>query len=154
MDHAFELAFDLCDEAAGRIRHQRYGVTRIVLHNHGEVLLTAVHGDTPETRQQLILLAHDEYGQLAAVEATAAHAEARPCARIVKVRAGQLTFHAVPGEPWTWRAAAGAHTYTLTAELDEPMWTTTVNDAAPVAYDDLDDAVADLLEHAADTAAA
>ena len=40
MDHEFELAFNLLDEAAGRIQTQQYGITRILFHNHGDILLT------------------------------------------------------------------------------------------------------------------
>jgi hypothetical protein len=158
MDHAFELAFNLCDEAAGRIQDQQYGTTRILCPNHGDVLLTTVHHYTLATKHHLILLAHDDHGLLAAVEATANHLESKPSARIVKVRAGDLTFHALPGELWTWRATAGHHTYTLTAvipdHLDDPMWTTQIDDAEPFDFDDLDQAVNELLEHAASTAAA
>ena len=39
MDHEFELAFNLVDEAAGRLQQQQYGITRIPFHNHGMPLL-------------------------------------------------------------------------------------------------------------------
>ena len=53
MDHNFELAFNLLDEAAGRIQTQQYGITRIPFHNHGDMLLTTVHDYTPETGHRL-----------------------------------------------------------------------------------------------------
>lgn len=159
MDHAFELAFNLCDEAAGRIQDQQYGITRILAHDHGDVLLTTVHHYTVATKHHLILLAHDDHGLLAAIEATAKHLESQPCARIVKVRAGDLTFHADTDEPWSYRATRGTDTYTLTAVIPEhhedPMWTTQINDAEPFDFDDLDQAVSELLDqNAACTVAA
>lgn len=158
MDHAFELAFNLCDEAAGRIRDQQYGITRILAHNHGDVALTSVHQYTVATKHHLVLLAFDDDGLLAAIEATANHIESTPSARIVKVRASGLLFHAVTDEPWSYRATRGTHTYTLTApipeDLDDPMWTTQINDAQPFDFDDLDQAVNELLEHAASVTAA
>ena len=82
---------------------------------------------------------------MAAVEATAPDLDTDPVTRIVKVRAGDLTFHAIPGT-WSFRARGDHHTYTLTAGIgDEPMWTVAVDDAAPVSYDDLDDAVSTVL---------
>jgi len=145
MDHEFELAFNLLDEAAGRIQEQQYGITRILFHNHGPILLTTVHDYTPETGHRLVLLATDDHGQMAAVEATAPDLEATPHTRILKVRAGDGTFHAVPGT-WSYRATGSGHTYTLTAGV-EPMWTLAIDQAAPVAYDDLDDAIADALNN-------
>jgi hypothetical protein len=94
MDHEFELAFNLLDEAAGRIQDQQYGITRILFHNHGPILLTTVHEYTHETGHHLVLLANDDHGQMVAVEATAPDLEAAPVTRILKVRAGDLTFHA------------------------------------------------------------
>lgn len=158
MDHAFELAFNLCDEAAGRIQDQQYGTTRILFHNHGDVALTTVHQYTLATKHHLVLLAHDDHGQMAAIEVTANHLESKPSARIVKVRAGDLTFHALPDEPWSYRATHGTDTYTLTAvipeHLDDPMWTTQINDEEPFDFDDLDQAVTELLDHAAQVTAA
>ncbi|MGO9382648.1 MAG: hypothetical protein ACLP4W_11305 [Mycobacterium sp.] len=147
MDHEFELAFNLLDEAAGRIQTQQYGITRILFHNHGDILLTTVHDYTRDTGHRLVLLAADDHGQMVAVEATAPDLDTDPATRILKVRAGDLTFHAVP-DSWSYRATSDGHTYTLTAGVgDEPMWTTTIDQAAPVAYDDLHDAIRALLEH-------
>ena len=145
MDHAFELAFDLLAEAADRIQQQQYGITRILFHNHGPILLTTVHEYSPEQGHHLVLLANDDYGLLAAIEATAPDLDTTPETRIQKVRAGDLTFHAVPGT-WSYRAA-GAHTYTLTAGIgDEPMWTLTIDNAPlALAYDDLHEAIDDVL---------
>lgn len=145
MDHEFDLAFALLDEAAERIQHQQYGITRIVFHNHGPILLTTVHEYTPEQGHHLVLLATDDYGQIAALEATAPDLNTEPSTRILKVRAGDLTFHQVPGT-WSYRAD-GAHTYTLTAGVgDEPMWTLTVDDAPlALAYEDLQEAIDDIL---------
>lgn len=154
MDHEFELAFNLLDEAAGRIQNQQYGITRILFHNHGKILLTTVHDYTRETGHHLVLLASDDHGQMAAIEATAPDLGADPVTHISKVRAGDLTFHAVP-DTWSYRAAAGGHTYTLTAGVgDEPLWSATIDHAAPVAYDDLDDAVNAILDHYTSFAAA
>ena len=153
MDHEFELAFNLLDEAAGRIQHQQYGITRILFHNHGDILLTTVHDYTRETGHHLVLLATDDHGQMAAIEATAPDLESDPGSRILKVRAGDLMFHAVP-DTWSYRVAAAGHTYTLTAGVgDEPMWTVAIGHAAPVTYDDLDAAVAAILDHHAIAAA-
>ena len=145
MDHAFELAFDLLAEAADRIQHQQYGITRNLHHNHGPIQLTTVHEYSPEQGHHLVLLANDDYGLLAAIEATAPDLDTTPDTRIQKVRAGDLTFHAVRGT-WSYRAT-GTHTYTLTAGVgDEPMWTLTI-DHAPLAlaYDDLHQAIDDVL---------
>jgi hypothetical protein len=153
MDHEFDLAFNLLDEAAGRIDHQQYGITRILFHNHGHIVLTAVHNYTRDTGHRLVLLASDDNGQMAAVEASAPDLDTAPRTRILKVRAGDLTFHAVPGT-WTYRTSLAEHTYTLTAGVgDEPMWTTTTDHAAPTVHDTLDDAVSALLEHQATLAA-
>lgn len=150
----FEHAFNLCDEAAGRIHNQAYGITRIGAHNHGDITLTTVHERTPEGAHRLVLLATDHQGQLAAVVATAPDLHTRPSTRILKVRAGDLTFHALPKNKWAWSAAAGGHTYLLAAatgdelnDPDDPLWTTTIDDRPPVDYDALDDAIEDLLTH-------
>lgn len=157
MDHEFELAFNLCDEAAGRIQTQQYGITRIPFHNHGPILLTTVHEYARETGHHLILLAHDDHGLMAAIEATTAHVEDKPDVHITKVRAGGLTFHADPHHQWTYRATRGTDIYTLTAliphEADDPMWTTQVNDDGVIDHDALDDAI-DTLFTAAATATA
>ena len=147
MDHEFELAFNLLDEAAGRIQQQQYGITRILFHNHGDILLTTVHEYSRGTGHKLVLLASDDHGQMAAVEATAPDLNTTPKTRILKVRAGDdLTFHSVPGT-WSYRASRGGHTYTLTAGVgDEPIWTAAIDHAPTVAYDALDDAVNALLE--------
>jgi hypothetical protein len=145
MDHEFELAFNLLDEAAGRIGDQQYGITRILFHNHGPILLTTVHEYTRETGHHLVLLATDDYGQLAAVEATTPDLDTAPQTRILKVRAADMTFHAV-ANTWSYRAAGHRHTYTLTAGTgDAPTWTVAVDRAAPVAYDDLDAALTTVL---------
>jgi hypothetical protein len=147
MDHEFELAFNLLDEASGRIQEQQYGITRILFHNHGKILLTTVHDNTSDTGHRLVLLANDDHGQMVAVEATAADLEATPVTRILKVRAGDLTFHAVPNT-WSYRATGSGHTYRVTAGVGvEPMWTLAIDQAAPVAYDDLDDAIVDALNN-------
>lgn len=155
MDHAFELAFNLLDEAAGRIQEQQYGITRILFHNHGDIALTTVHEYTRADGHNLVLIAADDHGPLATIDAYAPDLETDPDPRIVKVRAGELTFHEVPQAGWTYRAAADGHTYTLTAGIgDEPMWTTTIDDTAPVTHDDLEDAVTTLLTHRERAAAA
>jgi hypothetical protein len=56
-----------------------------------------VHYYTRDTGHHLELLASDDHGQWAAIEATAPDLDTAPRTRIVKVRAGDLTFHAVPG---------------------------------------------------------
>jgi hypothetical protein len=147
MDHAFDLAFDLIAEAADRIQQQQYGITRILFHNHGPILLTTVHEYTREHGHHLVLLASDDYGLLAALEATAPDLDTTPTTRIQKVRAGDLTFHAVP-DTWSYRAA-GTHTYTLTAGVgDEPTWALTIDNApTAVAYHDLQDAIETVLDH-------
>jgi hypothetical protein len=142
MDHEFELAFNLLDEAADRIQHQQYGITRILFHNHGAIDLTTVHDYSPEGGHRLVLLASDDHGQMVAVEATAPHLNTEPTTRILKVRAGRLTFHAVPGHDWSYRATNAGHTCTLTAGIgEEAMWTVTVNDYPSIAHDDLEAAI-------------
>lgn len=142
MDHEFELAFNLIDEAAARIQHQQYGITRILFHNHGDIALTTVHDYTRDSGHRLVLFATDAHGQLAAVEATAPDLNTEPHTRILKVRAGDLTFHAVPGHDWAYRAAHTGHTFTLTAGIgDEPMWTVTLDNNPPVVHEDLDTAL-------------
>ena len=146
MDHEFELAFNLLDEAAGRIQDQQYGITRILFHNHGPILLTTVHQYSPETGHHLVLLATDDYGQMAAVEATAPDLKTEPVTRISKVRAADLTFHNV-ADTWTYRTTGQDHAYTLTAGTgDEPTWTVTVDATTPIAYDNLDDAINTVLD--------
>jgi hypothetical protein len=150
----FEHAFNLCDEAAGRITEQAYGITRIAAHNHGDIALTTVHERTADGGHRLILLATDDHGQLAAVEATTPDLHTRPVTRILKVRAGDLTFHALPKNKWAWSAAAAGHTYRLAAatgdeldDADDPLWTTTIDDHRPTDYDALDDAIEHLVDH-------
>jgi hypothetical protein len=95
-----------------------------------------------------VLLAADDHGQMAAIEATAPDLETDPHTRILKVRAGELIFHGRPDDIWSYRAVAAGHTYTLTAGIgDQPMWTVTVDDAEPLTYDDLDEAVSAVLGH-------
>ena len=148
MDHEFELAFNLLDEAAGRIHDQQYGLTGILLHNHEPILLTTTHHYSRETGHHLVLLAHDDHGLMAAIEATAPDLDTEPLARIVKVRAGELTFHQIPGT-WSYRASGLGHTYILTAGVgDEPMWTLAIDDTAALAYDHLDDAISAVLDAA------
>ena len=86
MDHAFELAFDLLAEAADRIQHQQYGITRNLHHSHGPIQLTTVHEYTPEQGHHLVLLATDDYGLLVAIEATAPELDTAPDTRIKKRR--------------------------------------------------------------------
>jgi hypothetical protein len=66
-------------------------------------------------RTQLVLLATDDHGQLAVIEATAPEVDTEPCTRIMNVRAGDLRFHAVPDDTWSFRGIVGRHDYTLTA---------------------------------------
>jgi hypothetical protein len=148
MDHEFELAFNLLDEAAGRIQQQQYGITRILFHNHGDILLITVHDYTRDTGHHLVLLAADDHGQMAAIEATAPDLDADPHTRILKVRAGELIFHGRPDHIWSYRAAHAGHTYTLTARIGgQPMWTTTIDHAEPTIHDRLDDAINELVGH-------
>ncbi|OBJ52293.1 hypothetical protein [Mycobacterium sp. 1423905.2] len=154
MEHEFELAFNLLDEAAGRIQHQQYGINRIPFHSHGDVLLTAVHTYTRATGHHIVVFAADDHGQLVAVEATAADLDAAPSARIVKVRIGELTFHASPPQPWTFRARHHTHSYTLTAGVgSQPMWTITIDEAPLAHYDDLNAALRAIWHHQAAIAA-
>ena len=142
MDHEFELAFNLLDEAADRIQHQQYGITRIPFHNHGDIALTTVHDYSRDAGHHLVLFASDDHGQMVAVEATAADLNTEAHTRILKVRAGELTFHAVPRQPWSYRAAHAGHTYTLTAGIgDQPMWTVTVDANPPLEHEDLEAAI-------------
>jgi hypothetical protein len=131
----------------GRIQGQQYGITRILFHNRGDILLTTVHDYTRQHGHHLVLLATDDHGQIAAVEASAPDLDTDPVTRILKVRDGDLTFHALPNT-WSYRARGQHHTYTLTAGVgDQPMWTVTIDHSEPVAHDHLDDAVNTVLEH-------
>ena len=125
MDHEFELAFNLLDESVARIQHQQYGITRIPFHNHGDITLTTVHDYTREAGHHLVLIATDHHGQMAALKATAPDLTTAPHARILKVRAGDLTFHAVPGQDWSYRAVA--------LDANPPAW-----------HEDLDTALTDI----------
>jgi hypothetical protein len=146
MNHEFDLAFNLLDEAADRIQQAQYGITRILFHNHGDILLTTIHEHAPETGHRLVLVATDDHGHLATVEATAPDLDTTTTARILTVRAGHLTFHATP-TAWTYPATDDADTtYTLTAGIgDEPMWTIATNHGGAVAHQDLDHAMAEIL---------
>jgi hypothetical protein len=140
MDHEFELAFNLIDEAGGRIEQQQYGLTHILIHNHGPIRLVTDHHYTRGQGHTLTLLAYDDHGLMAAIQASAPDLESTPTARIIKVRAGHLMFHNIP-DTWSYRAQ-GRTTYTITAGLaDEPAWTVTSGTSAPVAYEHIDDAV-------------
>jgi hypothetical protein len=142
MDHEFDLAFALLDEAAERLGHQQYGTTRILFHDYRPIVLSTIHHYTREDGHHLVLLAADDYGLLAAVEATAPDLDTEPVTRIVKIRAAELTFHGIPGT-WSYRTRHAGHSYTLTAGVgDEPMWTLTIGDQEPAGYDALDDAIA------------
>ncbi len=151
MEHNFDLAFNLLDEAAERIGHQQYGITVIDSHNHGPIRLTTEHHYTRGHGHRLVLLAADDYGLLAAIEATATDLDDEPQCRIVKVRADDTTFHAVPGaSPYTFRATDRGHTYTIAAHIgDAPSWTLRVDNLRPMGYDDLDEALADALDFSA-----
>jgi hypothetical protein len=147
VDHEFELAFNLLDEAAERIQHQQYGITRVLFHNQGLVDLTTVHNYSRHAGHRLVLFAFDDYGQMAAVEATAPDLNTTPRMRILKVRAGERTFHAVPGQDWCYSTTHAGHTYTLTAGIGEqPMWTVTVDADPPAAHENLQAAI----DHIAD----
>lgn len=152
MDHEFDLAFNLIDEAADRIQQQQYGITRIVSHNHGDIDLTTVHDYTPQRGHHLVLLAADNHGQIAAIEATTPSLNIEPTTRILKVRANEMTFHATT-TPWTYRATRHGHTYTLSAGIgDEPMWTVALDANPASTHQDLDTALTHIA--AAPTAAA
>lgn len=105
MDHEFELAFNLLDEAAGRIQQQQYGITCILFHNHGDITLTTMHTYTHEAGHRLILIAADDHGQMATIEATAPDLLTDPVTRILTVRTGDLTFH-TSTQAWTYPAPA------------------------------------------------
>jgi hypothetical protein len=144
MDHQFELAFDLLEIAAEQLLDRDYTpVTRTTY--YGLLTLITRHRYTPTGGHVLSVLAYDDGAVQAAVVATTDHdGDANPHTRIIKVRAGDLMFHAVPGT-WAFRARA-SHTYTLTAEIGtDPVWTLRVDNEEPVAYHDLDDAIAEVL---------
>ncbi|ORA14860.1 hypothetical protein [Mycobacterium arosiense] len=127
MDHEFDLAFELLDNAVDRLQLQQYGITTIEHQNHGEdLLLTSRHTYSSGAGHKLTLLAtYKDSGQTAAaVEVTSADLDTDPQPRIVKVQAGDLMFHAIPGT-WSFRAT-GHRTYIITAGVgDEPIWTLT-----------------------------
>jgi len=150
MNHEFELAFNLLDEAAHHIQHAQYGLARIPNHNHGSILLTTIHEHSPDTGHRLVLFATDDHGHMASVEATTPDIDTTPSTRILTVRAGHLTFHATQ-TAWTYQATDDSTTiHTLTAGIgDQPMWTVTTNHGDPVAHQDLDHAIAEILYAAA-----
>ena len=103
MDHEFELAFNLLDEAAGRIGHQQDGTTRSCSTTTAKscsprARLHPRHRTPPRPARQ------GRPRTMAAIEATAPDLDTAPRTRILKVRADDLTFHAVPGT-WTYRAS-------------------------------------------------
>lgn len=152
MDNAFELAFNLIDEALARLHNQQLGITRILFHNFGALLLTTVHDYSPIYGHRLVLIAADDDGIMATLSAAAFDLSVdKPEVRITKVRAGELEFKVDPHHQWTFRATRGDDIYTLTAliphEDGDPGWTTQFNDDEVLDWDwdDLNDAVSDLL---------
>lgn len=125
MDHEFDLAFELLDTAIERLQQQQYGTTTLEYHNHGDDLtLTSCHSYSRTAGHKLTLLATytADRTTAAAVEITAPDLDTAPHMRIVKVRAADLMFHAIPGT-WAFRAQ-GHRRYTITAgNGDEPLWT-------------------------------
>jgi hypothetical protein len=127
MDHEFDLAFELLDHAIELLAQQQYGTTTIGHHNHGEDLtLTSRHTYSSTAGHTLTLLAtYTDYptGTAAAVTATAPDLETTPTARIVKVFAADLMFHAIPGT-WSFTATGRRQHYTITAGTgDVTLWT-------------------------------
>jgi hypothetical protein len=146
MDHEFDLAFELLDDAIERLQQQQYGITAVEQHNHGEdLLLTSGHTYSGGAGHKLTLLAtYKDSGQTAAaVEVTAPDLDTEPDARIVKVQAGDLMFHAIPGT-WSFRAT-GRRTYIITAGVaDQPMWTLSAG-GAPATSDSIAELVDQIL---------
>jgi hypothetical protein len=142
MDHDFDFAFALLDEAAERLGHQQYGTQRIACHDWKPLTLTTSHSYTAEDGHRLILLATDAYGLVAAIEATAPDLETEPQTRVVKVRAGELTFHGTPGT-WEFRTRDANDTYTLSAGLGAgPAWTLVTGRGFAAAGDSIGDVLA------------
>jgi hypothetical protein len=138
MDHEFALAFDLLDEAAHRLHHQPYGTADILVHNFGSFPMQAAHHRAGPDGHTLHLIAYDDHGVMAAVQASAPDRHSSPQLRIVKVRAGHLTFHGT--ENWTFRAV-GEHRYRLTAHIGQCTWALAVDDQDTDTYPSIDAAV-------------
>ena len=127
MDHEFDLAFDLLDDAIDRLQQQQYGITTLRAPQPRRRL--AAH--QPAHLQQRSRPQAHPAGHLrrrrpdrGRVEVTAPDLDTDPQTRIVKVHAGDLMFHAIPGT-WSFRAT-GHRTYIITAGVaDEPIWTLT-----------------------------
>lgn len=139
MSHEFELAFILLDDAANRLHARHYGLSRIVGHPYGPILLTGIHRYTRAAGHHLSLLAADHRGQVAVVDATTPNLRTEPDLRIRTVRAEHLTFHAAH-DSRTFRAA-GRHRYTLSAHCGENSWSLTTDTATPTVHNTIHDAV-------------
>ena len=149
MDHEFDLAFELLDDAIDRLRRQHYGTTVTTgCHNHGaDLLLTSRHTYSSTTGHTLTLLAtYKDSGEVAAAaEITTPDLHTKPQLRVTKIAAADLMFHHIPGT-WSWRATGAAHTYTITAGIGaEPLWTLTADHSTPVASDNIGVLVEDIL---------
>lgn len=146
MDHDIDLAFNLIDDAAWAIQQQQYGISTAHDHSLGDrVELITAHRYNRAGGHVLTVLARSEWGARAALEVTAPDLDSAPRVRIVRMRVGDLMFHAVPGVEWTWRAR-GEHTYVLSTAAGESQWTLTVDDGAPVGFDNPEAAAARVLD--------
>ncbi|WP_071288307.1 hypothetical protein [Mycolicibacterium llatzerense] len=146
MNHEFDLAFILLDEAAERLHPGRAGARRLPAADHGRLPLTTICRYRRDGGLWLHLAAFDDHELLATVEATAPDAHTEPECRIITVRAGHLLF--VGTGNWTFRAD-GEHRYTLTADTGTDTWTLTVDHLAPTTYPTVDTAIAALAGHEA-----
>ncbi|MGD9620599.1 MAG: hypothetical protein AB7G47_10175 [Mycolicibacterium sp.] len=146
MDHDIDLAFNLVYDAAWAIQEQQYGISTVHLHHQGDdVELVIAHRYSRAGGHVLTVLARCEWGARAALEVTADDLDSVPRVRIVRMRVGDLMFHAVPGAEWTWRAH-GEHTYVLSTAAGESQWTLTVDDEVMVGFDNPNAAAARVLD--------
>ncbi len=130
-NNEFRLAYTLTTVAAQRLRRAEYGATTAYNHPYGDdIILTANHKRTPTGGHKLVLIAtYRSTGETAAaIEVTADETTDNPMSRIVKVQAGELMFHNIPGTK-NFRGR-GRHTYDITpGTKDHPHWTVNVHTA-------------------------
>jgi len=145
-EHTFDLAAALVDKAVERLATRQYGITRILFHEFGQFPLNASHF-THDTGHIVKIWARDDFGVLAAAEASAPHVGGTPQGRIINFRAGHLIFGAIdtdtPADAGFF--ARGQQPYTLTARSGGDEWTLAVDQAAPQQFPSLNAALSYIL---------
>ena len=145
-EHSFDLAAALVDTAIERLATREYGITRILFHEFGQFPLSASHF-AHDTGHTVKIWARDDFGLLAAAEASAPHVGGIPQGRIINFRPGHLIFGAIdtdtPAE--TCFFARGQQPYTLTARSGSAEWAIAVDNGAPQQFPSLQAALGYIL---------